>query len=112
MQKVKDNLKDNHIELDLNKLLNDTHVLYPSIKESIETPLNYFYIIIVSMFILFILNSVLCVVLFCHRKMPTCARMSSVAERQAPTIRVEHGTPLAEIIQESSFVQFNTPSPP
>jgi hypothetical protein len=107
LKSIKESLMDNHIEIELNKLLKEQSkagILVVS-KESYFTGYLILFVVIV-----FIITMIL-VVVICRRY--SCVEIGR-AERtpQSPTIRVEGGSPLAHIIQETSFMRFGGPEAP
>uniref|UniRef100_A0A1B6J597 Envelope fusion protein n=1 Tax=Homalodisca liturata TaxID=320908 RepID=A0A1B6J597_9HEMI len=112
LKDIKKNLIDDHIEIGLNSLLQGSNINRPVV---ISVNKNYNFIV---MYVVVSLNCVLLVVFICHRRIRRLCTTSrqqrqtqstSGPDQSQLTVRVEEGTPLAEIIHEASFVRMNPP---
>jgi len=103
LKSIKESLMDNHVEIELNKLLKEQS------KAGILVVKNesYFTVYFI-LFVVVVVSITMILVLVVCRRYPCRAEHTP----QSPTIRVEGGSPLAQIIQETSFVRFSGPDPP
>lgn len=107
LKSIKENLNDNHVNVELEKLFQEQYLVKEN--PSMNFVIDYSYVIILVLGMCFI--SILSVVVLCRRRILICCRKPEPEQSQPRTIRVEEGTPLAEILQETSFVKFATPDP-
>lgn len=98
LEQIKNNLKDDSVNIELNKLFAEQHTVKNPITNN-----NYVYYVIMLVLVIF-MNCILFGVYLIYRQMPCCRKcrsgMSTDQTTRGVTINVNDGTPLADILEE------------
>lgn len=111
LDSIKRNLDDNRDDVKLEQLLNSLNVQLDD--ENMLYSHKFSLILCLVLALGFLSICILLGVFVCRRKLRNCCARDTPPHTQStgPTVRANEGSPLAEIIQETSFARFQSPEP-